>query len=222
MSAESRCHSKDFGTYLSTIPETKHPSINSIAMASPHFEIPEEFRDKIKYVDSLDTRSDKEILEAIEQPPPVTSEKNIWAFWHAGASEMPGWCQRNVVNWSRVCGPSWTIRVLNTVKDSPSYALNWVSPETLPKAFVSGSMEGRPGSNLPHSADFLRGICLFQYGGVWLDVGAILIRSIDDICWRKLEDPNTPYQVAGPWQFARVVANHFIASRKGDPFIKHW
>ncbi|KAF6810014.1 capsule polysaccharide biosynthesis protein [Colletotrichum musicola] len=191
-------------------------------MASPHFEIPEEFKDKIRYVDSLDTRSDQEILEAIEKPPPVNSEKNIWAFWHAGASAMPAWCQRNVVNWSRRCGPSWTIRVLNTVKDSPSYALNWVKAEDLPKAFVSGTMEGRPGSNLPHSADFLRGACLFQYGGVWLDVGAILFRSIDDICWRKLEDPSTPYQVAGPWEFARIVANHIIASRKGDPFIKHW
>lgn len=191
-------------------------------MVPPRFEIPAEFQDKVRYVEPLDSRSDDEILQALESPPPVTSEKNIWAFWHAGLQQMPAWCQRNVINWSRICGPSWTIRVLDVVIDSPSHALNWVKEEDLPKAFTTNTMDGPLGYTGPHSADFLRGICLYQYGGVWMDVGSILFRSIDDLCWNKLEDPNTPYQVSAPWMYSRGVANHFIASRKGDPFIKHW
>lgn len=74
----------------------------------------------------------------------------------------------------------------------------------------------------PHSADFLRGACLWLYGGVWMDVGIILIRKLEDVCWAKLEDPNEPFEVAAPWMYGEVMANHFVASRKGDPFIKHW
>ncbi|KAJ0275887.1 hypothetical protein COL940_008594 [Colletotrichum noveboracense] len=191
-------------------------------MAPPRFEIPAEFQDKVRYVESLDSRSDDEFLKAIESPPPVTSEKNIWAFWHAGLRQMPAWCQRNVIDWSRICGPSWTIRVLDVVSDSPSNALNWVKEEDLPEAFTAKKMDGPLGYTGPHSADFLRGICLYQYGGVWMDVGSILFRSIDDLCWNQLEDTNTPYQVSAPWMYLRGVANHFIGSRKGDPFIKHW
>ncbi|KAL0932306.1 capsule polysaccharide biosynthesis protein [Colletotrichum truncatum] len=191
-------------------------------MATSHFEIPSEFQDKIRYVEPLDLRSDEEILEALTRPPPVASEKNIWAFWHAGIRDMPPWCQRNIIAWSRICGPQWTIRVLDVVDNSPNNALNWVKEEDLPKAFTTKTMDGPLGYTGPHSADFLRGICLYQYGGAWMDVGSILFRSIDEICWRKLEDANEPYQVAGPWMYQRGIANHFIASRKGDPFIKHW
>ncbi|GKT47669.1 putative GMC-type oxidoreductase [Colletotrichum spaethianum] len=189
-------------------------------MATPRFQIPPEFQSKIQYVDSLDQRSDKHILDSIANPPPVTSEKNIWAFWDSGIHNMPSWCQRNVADWSRICGPSWTIRVLDDVADSPSNALNWVKEDELPKAFVAKRMGG-PWTG-PHSADFLRGICLYRYGGVWMDVGSFLFRKIDDLCWNKLEDPKLPYQIAGPWMYGNVVANHFIASRKGDPFIKNW
>ncbi|TDZ34398.1 putative glycosyl transferase FCK3 [Colletotrichum spinosum] len=191
-------------------------------MATSRFEIPAEYQDKIKFVESLDKRTDEEIFESILNPPPVTSEKNIWAFWHSGLREMPAWCQRNVANWARTCGPSWTIRVLESGGSTPSSCLNWVKEEDLPETFVRGTMDGPAGYKGPHSADFLRGICLYQYGGVWLDVGAILIRSLDDLCWRKLEDPNSPYQVAGPWMYGQAVANHVIASRKGDPFTKIW
>ena len=74
----------------------------------------------------------------------------------------------------------------------------------------------------PHSADFLRGISLFNHGGVWMDVGIILIRPIEDICWKQLADPTSPFEVSVPWMYGNVIANHFVASRKGDPFIKRW
>lgn len=66
----------------------------------------------------------------------------------------------------------------------------------------------------PHSADFLRGACLYLYGGVWMDVGVVLIR--------QLEDPKSPFEVSVPWMYGTVMANHFVASRKDNPFIKRW
>ncbi|KAK7458516.1 capsule polysaccharide biosynthesis protein [Colletotrichum acutatum] len=191
-------------------------------MSSPKFQIPPEFKSKLRHVEPLDSRSDQEILKSLKSPISVTSEKNIWAFWDSGLDDIPSWGQRNIINWARLCGPEWAIRVLDDVPDSPNNALNWVKEDQLPEAYVAHKMDGPRVWTGPHSADFLRGICLYQYGGAWVDVGTILVRSIDDLCWKQLEDPNSPYQVSAPWMYSNVVANHFIASRKGDMFIKHW
>lgn len=55
-----------------------------------------------------------------------------------------------------------------------------------------------------------------------MDVDIILIRHLDDVCWKKLEDPQSPFEVSIPLMHGTVIANHFVASRKGNPFIKHW
>ena len=182
--------------------------------------IPAEFRSELHHVDALDKRSDEQILDSLSKHVPVTSEKNIWSYWHSGVASMPSWCQRNVVNWIRLCGPSWSVRVLDSVPGSPNNALEWVNEEMLPETFVKGTMDGPYVG--PHSADFLRGACLYKYGGVWMDVGIILIRRIDSICWKQLEDPNSPFEVSVPLMYGQVMANHFVASRKGNPFIKRW
>ncbi|KAL2428335.1 putative glycosyltransferase FCK3 [Exophiala dermatitidis] len=188
--------------------------------ASPQFSIPKEYQNELRYVDALDKRSDEDILRSLETHRPVTSEKNIWAFWDKGFRSMPGWCQRNVINWVRLCGPSWTVRVLDAIPDSPNYALNYVSADLLPQSFVNGTMTGVYVG--PHSSDFLRGACLYTHGGVYMDVGIILTRDLDRICWNQLADPNSPYEVSAPIMFGTIMANHFVASRKGDPFIKGW
>jgi len=189
-------------------------------MASTKFLIPAEFRSEIHHIHALDQRSDEEILASLTNPAPITSKKNIWAYWHAGVHAMPGWCQRNVVNWIRLNGPSWTVRVLDSIPYSPNNALKWIDPKFLPDTFVHGTMDGPYVG--PHSADFLRGAALFQHGGVWMDVGIILIRPLDRICWKQLEDPESPFEVSVPWMYGQTIANHFVASRKGDPFIKRW
>ncbi|KAF3922455.1 hypothetical protein AA313_de0206907 [Arthrobotrys entomopaga] len=188
-------------------------------MATP-FTIPEEFSSQLHYVDSLDPRTDEEILASLATYNPVTSEKNIWAYWHAGITSMPPWCQRNVANWARLCGPSWTIHVLDSVPNSPNHVLKFLDTSLLPEAFVNNTMDGPYVG--PHSADFLRGACLYKFGGVYMDVGIILFRALDQICWKQLEDPESPYQVSIPWMYGSISANHFVASRKGDPFIKAW
>ena len=182
--------------------------------------IPEKYRSDLHYVEALDTRSDKDILDSLCHHAPITSEKNVWTFWHSGVRSMPAWCQRNVLDWIRLCGSSWSIRVLDKVPGSPNNALDWVPTGMLPETYIQGTMDG-PHIG-PHSADFLRGACLYLYGGVWMDVGIILIRQLDTICWNQLEDPNSPFEISIPWMYGTVVTNHFVASRKGSPFIKRW
>ncbi|KAI0170784.1 capsule polysaccharide biosynthesis protein [Pestalotiopsis sp. NC0098] len=187
---------------------------------SSSFTIPKEYEAELEYVkDISDHRSDAEIFESLSQYSPVTSEKTIWGFWDAGFTKMPFWCQRNVIGWVRI-NPGWTVRILDNLPDSPHYALKYVGADLLPKVFVERRMDGPTVG--AHSADLLRGACLYMYGGAWLDVGAILMRGMDGICWDTLEDPNTPFRVAAPLVFDQAAGNHFFAARKGDPFIKHW
>lgn len=168
------------------------------ATSGPRFQIPAEFQDELDYCEPADdTRSDEEILQCLAAYQPVTSEKNIWAFWHGGVLDMPSWCRRNVVDWVRRCGPDgWTVRVLDNLPASANYALHYVPADMLPEAFVGRQMDGPYVG--PHSADFLRGACLLQHGGAFMDVGCILLRSMDDFVWNQLVAEDSKFEVAVP------------------------
>lgn len=190
-------------------------------MSPQKFPIPEAYQGLLVYDEAQDKRNDEEILRELSTFRAVTSEKNIWAFWHSGIHSMPAWCQRNVCAWVRMHSHNgWTVRVLDSIKDSKNYSLKYVPDAILPAAFVHGTMDGPYVG--PHSADMLRGACLYAHGGVFLDVGIPLIRSIYRICWAKLEDPSTPYEVAAPWVYGTHIGNHFVSARKGSPFIGRW
>lgn len=187
---------------------------------APTFDIPKEFQADLTLVDITDERTNEVILDPLTQYVPVTSEKNVWAYWHDGIKAMPQWCQHNVIDWVRILGSEWTVRVLDTVPGSPNHVLNFVSADLLPETFIKGTMNGPYMGQ--HSADFIRGALLYTHGGVNMDVGCILIRHLDRICWDELEDPRSPYQVAVPIMFGQTIANHFVAARRGDPFIQRW
>ncbi|PVH96439.1 hypothetical protein DM02DRAFT_599198 [Periconia macrospinosa] len=190
-------------------------------MSPQKFEIPAAYRDQLSFVEARDERSDEQILGSLSFFRPVTSEKNIWAFWHSGIRSMPPWCQRNVCSWVRMHAyDGWTVRVLDSTAESNNYFLKYVPESVLPDSFVRGKMDGPYVG--PHSADMLRGACLYAHGGVFLDVGIPLIRSIDRVCWAKLEDPNTPYEIAAPWVYGTHIGNHFVSARKANPFIHRW
>ncbi|KAH7078242.1 hypothetical protein FB567DRAFT_130842 [Paraphoma chrysanthemicola] len=196
------------------------PSLYSPNMTESKFQIPDSYKSQLRVVESKDTRTDAEIIESLTKHVPVTSEKNIWTYWHAGVRAMPKWCQHNIINWIRLHGSDWTVRVLDTVPDSPNHALKWVDANVLPEAFVKGTMTGPYVG--PHSADFLRGAALFDYGGAWMDVGNILFRHLDEVCWNQLADDEDPHTVSTAWMFEQYTANHFVAARKGDIFIQKW
>lgn len=169
------------------------------SMEAPEFTIPPTYIAAVRAVEPKDTRSDQEIIDSLHQHVPVTSEKNIWAFWDKGIKRMPGWCQRNVCDWVRLNSNGsnpWTVRVVDAVPESPNYALKFADRSMLPQSFVDGKMQGPYVG--PHSADFLRGALLFKHGGVFMDVGNILFRRLDRVGWEELEDPASPYQVCVP------------------------
>ncbi|KFY32468.1 hypothetical protein V493_00168 [Pseudogymnoascus sp. VKM F-4281 (FW-2241)] len=52
------------------------------------YPIPEEFLSNLEVVQLKDLRSDAEILTAPREHHLVSSERNIWAYWHGGADDV--------------------------------------------------------------------------------------------------------------------------------------
>ena len=169
----------------------------------------------------LDNRSDEKIVSSLQEYRPVTSEKNVWAFWHSGFVNSPPWVQRTVINWVRRL-PTWSVYVLNSMPGSPLHFHRYILPALLPDALNNNTMTGPHVG--PHSADLVRLPLVYLHSGVWMDCGTLLFRDLDDICWRRLEDPNSPYEMAGfiIQQLGNTWMNSFIAARKGNPFVKRW
>jgi hypothetical protein len=186
----------------------------------PDFAIPSEFGSELVATEPKDARSSEEILKSLKEFRPVTSEKNIWAFWHSGVDGMPAWCQRNVADWVRIQGPSWTVRILDSDPSSPNFLLRYVDKDSMPTAIVEGGMTG-PFTG-QHTADFVRSATIYKYGGIFMDVGILLIRRLDRVCWDQLADDSSPYNLAIATMRGENIANHFVACRKGDPFIRRW
>lgn len=201
-----------------------HPTIHiskPSPIMSPKFAIPEEYQHLLRHIELTDQRTDNEVLKTLEAEAPVTSEKNVWAFWDTGISKAPAWCQRNVASWVRMnSAAGWTVRVLNLVKGSASHWSKFVPAEMLPTAFVEGRMDGPYAAQ--HSADLLRGAVLYQHGGIFLDVSCMLFRSFDRICWERMQRPERQYGVAHTPIFNDVIQNSFFAARKGNVFIQKW
>jgi hypothetical protein len=184
------------------------------------FSIPQQYRHMLEEVEPHDLRTEAEILQSLTEYAPVTSEKNIWAYWHLGLSKMPAWCRRNVVDWVRICSPAWTIRIMDNDPQSPNYALKYLPTDLLAQAFVDGTMDGP--SVGQHGADIVRGAALITHGGVWMDCGSILVRHMDRVCWDRIVDEADPIKAAIAVQPSNGIMNYFVACRKGDPFIRRW
>lgn len=184
--------------------------------------IPPQHASQLRLVAPLDTRSDDEIWSSLShhQPVPPHSERNIWAFWDRGLATIPTWCRRNIIGWIRLNGPSWTVRILDSVPISPNHALCYLDRSLLADAFVNDTMEGCWVG--PHSADLLRGAALWSYGGVWVDVGVLMVRKLEDVFWKQLQREEGPFRVSIPWVYGQMTFNFIVAARKGDPFIERW
>lgn len=87
--------------------------------------------------------TDEELAARLQTYVPVTSERNLWAFWDGGYSAMPPWTQRNVLSWARRQGQFWTIRLLDTVPESPNYVLQYIDASDLPPVVADGRVDGK-------------------------------------------------------------------------------
>lgn len=177
---------------------------------------------------SLKDKSDEEILAQLQTFRAVNpnSERNIWAFWDRGLAACKPWCQRNIISWVRRHGDAWTVRIVDMVEGSPNHYANYIAdlPTFFPKAFLDRTMKGT--HTAPHAADLVRLPLLYLYGGIWIDVGFMLFRNLNDLCWNQLQSEATPYRLAGfKMTISSEIAmfwNGFIAARKGCVAVKYW
>ncbi|OJJ45030.1 hypothetical protein ASPZODRAFT_70396 [Penicilliopsis zonata CBS 506.65] len=176
-----------------------------------------ELSPSLQYVPSLDSRPVQEVLDSLSAFQPITSEKNIWAFWHSGLASLPPWCRRNVTDWIQLNGSDWKVRILDDIPDSPNNVARYIPENMLPEIFRKKAMTGPFVGQ--HSADLIRGACLYLHGGVWMDVGILLFRQLDGI-WNDLlqnEKDMCVMHMGGTG-----ISNHFIAARRQSPLVKHW
>lgn len=174
----------------------------------------------------LDLRPTADILKELKKFRPITSEKNVWAFWDKGIDSMYPSYRHTVLNWVRKLGPSWTVRIVDLIDGSPNNIYNFVGKHWFPACFNDKTMDGPHAPQ--HAADLVRLPLLFEHGGVWMDVGNMLHTHLDDLFWKHLTAPDTPYEMAA-WIITGQIrkqwgsfGNYMLASRKGCVFIKNW
>ncbi|CZT19177.1 related to capsule polysaccharide biosynthesis protein [Ramularia collo-cygni] len=180
----------------------------------------------LRYIpqERVDSRTDEEIIEYLQKKHPVTSEKNVWYFWNTGWKSMKPWVQRGVIASVRRMGSEWTVHFTDLVPGSETHVYNYIDAEKyLPAVFREGRMDSEKAGQF--QGDLVRLPLLLEYGGVWLDAGMILLRHLDDICWKKIEDPNSPYELAGFLLAGYenndlTMANGFFATRAQNPFLQ--
>lgn len=171
--------------------------------------------------DQLDLRTDDEIDKDLLAPKPITSEKNIWLFWHTGYSRMHAYTQRNVRAWHRrFSKQGWTVRVLDRSEGSPLNISNYLDvddPRISPQAFREGRIGG--GFAPQHTSDLVRFPLLLRYGGVYADTGFIQIGDLDRLWNATIGDPGSPFEVLSynmgsgeEW----ALSNYFLCSGKNN------
>lgn len=172
----------------------------------------------------LDLRSDSEVDQDLLNPKSVFSEKNVWFFWHSGYAQMHGYTQRNIRAWHRRFSPQgWTMRVLDRVPSSPLNVANFLDVAdtgTFPKAFTDGKIGGDHAPQ--HTSDLVRFPLLLKYGGVWADVGLMQIGDMDRLWNETIGNPDSRFEVLsynGGGPEARTLMNHFLVSRRDNPYF---
>lgn len=173
----------------------------------------------------LDLRPDHEVDHDLLHPKPVTDEKNIWFFWHAGYRQMHPYTQRNVRAWHRrFSKQGWTIRVLDRADSSSLNVANFLDvsdPKLFPRAFIDDTITGDYARQ--HTSDLVRWPLLLQYGGVYADVGMIQIGDLDRLWCQTVGNPDSPFEVlsynAGGVD-DRSLTNYFLASGRNNPLFK--
>ncbi|KAI2611306.1 uncharacterized protein GGS25DRAFT_482254 [Hypoxylon fragiforme] len=186
----------------------------------------------------LDLRPDTFIDAAITHPPPVTSAKNIWFFWHSGYLAMHAYTRRNIRAWHRRFSPhGWAVRVLDLVPGSASHVYRFLDPSTpitststststsatptFPTAFTTSTLSGPYAPQ--HTSDLVRFPLLLRHGGVYADVGLLQIGDLD-LLWRTtVGDPSSPYEVLSyniGGVGGRNLTNYFLGALPGNPFFE--
>lgn len=173
----------------------------------------------------LDLRPDPEIDRDLADPGPITSEKNVWFFWHSGYQTMHPYTKRNIRGWHRrFSRQGWTIRVVDRQPGSALNIANFLDTNdrsNFPQAFIDNSLSGEYA--LQHTSDLVRFPLLLKHGGVYADVGMIQIGDLDRVWTAMVANPESPtevlsYNCAGVQPLS--LANYFLVCRPNNPFFE--
>ncbi|CAI7645020.1 unnamed protein product [Penicillium pancosmium] len=172
--------------------------------------------------DQVDLRPDSEVDIDIHHPRPICDDKNVWFFWHSGYETMHPYTKRNIRAWHRrFSKQGWVIRVLNLCPDSELNVSNFLDtsdPETFPRAFTEGTIIGHHAAQ--HTSDLVRFPLLVKYGGIYADVGLIMIGDLDRLWHATVGDSASPYEVIS-FKFDGVaLTNYFLGSSRNNPFFR--
>lgn len=169
----------------------------------------------------LDLRPDADVDAALQRPAPVTSAKNVWFFWHAGFARMHPYTQRNVRAWHRrLAKHGWTVRVCDRVPGSPSNIakfLDVADPATFPRAFIDGRVGGDFAPQ--HTSDLVRFPLLLRYGGVYADVGLLLVGDLARLWDATLGNAASRYEVLSHGD-AKSLMNYLLAAPPNNPLFE--
>ncbi|KAA1473556.1 hypothetical protein DENSPDRAFT_279719 [Dentipellis sp. KUC8613] len=177
----------------------------------------------------LDLRPDSEIDFILHNPPPVTSDKNIWLFWASGLPTLPPHHLRTVRTYHRrFARAGWTVRLLDRAPSSPLNIAHWLDASDaslFPAAFSQGTLGGRYAAQ--HTSDLVRWPLLLTYGGAYVDVGLMPIGDLDALWNATIGDPTSPIEVlaydggdppaSSPPH--RTLTNYFLAAKRHNAFF---
>ena len=95
----------------------------------------------------------------------------------------------NVRTWQHSLGSDWRIHILNVVDGDDSHVNNFIDANLLPATFWQ----------LPAvvKSDAVRLALLSAYGGVWMDVGIVLLRDLDDVFLCEMNVPKSRVLLSG-------------------------
>lgn len=177
----------------------------------------------------LDFHTDDEIDALLQAPPPVPDghERNVWFFWHSGYNTMHPYAKRTVrAYYRRLASLGWTIRVLDVTPGSPgnvSNFLNIADPALFPEAFRSGTITGTYARQ--HTSDLVRFPLLLKYGGVYADVGLMLIGDLESLWSSTIGNPDSLYEVisfndSGKDEDGYNLFNYFLCAGKNNALFQ--
>lgn len=173
----------------------------------------------------LDLRPDSEADNEILNPKPITTEKNIFFFWHSGFPGLHPYTQRTVRAWHRRFSRSgWTIYVIDKHPGSPlnvEHFLDLNDRSTFPQAFADGTLAGTYAAQ--HISDLVRWPLLLRYGGVYADVGFMQIGDLDALWNKTVGDPGSGYEILSYYQGppeSPCLTNYFFCARKNNPLFQ--
>lgn len=176
---------------------TQHRDPKTTTMASNPYPIPTGVH--AIPLERLDLHTDDEIDAILLSPPAVAEghEKNIWFFWHSGYNNMHPYVKRTVRAYHRRFALlHWTVRVLDVAPNSPGNVANFLDATDralFPQAFCDSTITGTYARQ--HASDLVRFPLLLKYGGVYADVGLMMIGDLDALWNATIGNPDSPYEV---------------------------